>query len=151
MRLSLLGNVALLQLTNILRDVKQDAEQGRIYLPAEDFAKAGYTVAELQGGVRNEGFARLMQMEIARAETYYDQAKKLTEYLDPAGQKICGAMVGTYHGLLEKMKHAESRVFDERVRLGKVRKLRIALQWLLSRPQPTLVESSSKRSSGAHS
>ena len=62
-----------LQLTNILRDLREDAAAGRIYLPLEDLRQCGYSIEQLQGGVTGAAFRRLMELEIGRAEQFYDR------------------------------------------------------------------------------
>jgi phytoene synthase len=71
------------QLTNILRDIGEDAARGRIYLPAEDLERFGVSAEDLRAGRRTEGFLRLMQFEAARARDYYDQSARLTELVHP--------------------------------------------------------------------
>src|SRR5438477_12816521 len=65
------------QLTNILRDVKEDAERDRIYLPQEDLRRFGVTEDDLKRGVVNANFRALMQFEAERAKDYYQQAHAL--------------------------------------------------------------------------
>ncbi len=122
------------QLTNILRDLKEDAAEDRVYLPLEDLRRCGYTVDELLRGVSNERFKKLMRFEIARAEQYYAEAAELEHWLEPDGKIIFGAMTGIYRGLLEEIKRHDADVFHYRVRLSTWRKLRIAGRWLLTRP-----------------
>lgn len=119
------------QLTNILRDLKEDAERGRVYLPAEDFRRFDYTPEELCRGVCDQRFAALMRFEIARAEEHYRRAAALEAYLDPTGRRMFGAMMGTYGGLLEEIRHLETGVLHQRARLSRWQKLRIAGRWLL--------------------
>ena len=64
-------------MTNILRDVKEDAERGRIYLPQEDLRRFGVSEQDLIGGNLNENFRALMTFETERAKTYYRQAHEL--------------------------------------------------------------------------
>ena len=137
------------QLTNILRDLKQDAEQGRIYLPREDFERVGYTAANLRRGVRNERFTELLRLEIGRAEASYREALELERYLDPAGRRVFGAMLTTYRGLLEKIKQPETDVLRERVRLSRWRKLQIVGRWLLLRPRLSLRDGATRPPPGA--
>jgi squalene synthase HpnC len=118
------------QLTNILRDLKQDAEQGRIYLPAEDFQRFDYSPDELRRGVRDERFAALMRFEIARAEEHYRRGAALQAYLNPAGRRVFGTMLATYGGLLERIRRMETEVLVSRARLSRWQKLRIAGRWL---------------------
>ena len=63
------------QLTNILRDVREDAENDRIYLPEEDLARFGVTPEDLRAGRKTEAFARMMDFEAARARRYYDESR----------------------------------------------------------------------------
>jgi squalene synthase HpnC len=126
------------QLTNILRDLRDDAEQGRIYLPKEDLDRANYSVEELRRGVVNERFAELLRFEISRTEDYYRRATELHQYLDPAGERMFGAMLNTYSGLLDKIKRPDTNILSRRVRLSRWRKLQIAGRSLLLRPRWTL-------------
>jgi phytoene synthase len=135
------------QLTNILRDLKEDAEQQRIYLPQEDFDRFGYRPEDLRRGARNERFVELMRFEIARAETYYRDAADLEKYLDSAGKRMFGAMITTYGGLLEKIKMLEGGVLDRRVRLSRWRKLRIAARWMLWPPHLSAAEATARTAS----
>lgn len=114
------------QLTNILRDLKEDAERGRVYLPLEDLEKFEYTVEDLMAGVRDERFRRLMDFEIERTEQFYQQGILLNRWLAPAGRPAFGAMVAIYHGLLTEIKRRDGDVFDTRVSLSGWKKLRIA-------------------------
>lgn len=124
------------QLTNILRDLKEDAERGRVYLPQEDLRRFGYTVEQLRRGEVNDAFRELMRFEIARAEEFYRAAAELPRWLDADGRAAFGAMTAIYRGLLEEIKRLDGDVFRRRVRLSAWRKLRIAGRWLLARPQP---------------
>jgi phytoene synthase len=128
------------QLTNILRDLKQDADAGRIYLPQEDFERVGYTAPELRRGVRDHRFAALMRLEIERTEAYYRRASELQNYLDSAGQRIFGAMFSTYRGLLEKIKKLDTAVLGERVQLTRLQKLRIIGRCCLFREKLNIAE-----------
>lgn len=124
------------QLTNILRDLGEDAARGRIYLPLEDLARFGYTEAELLAGRCTIRFRELVRFEIARAEQFYRQGAELAAYLAPPGRRIFAAMWSTYHGLLEKIKRHDGDVWTRRIRLGRWQKLRIAARALLARPGP---------------
>src|SRR5581483_6020340 len=67
------------QLTNILRDIREDAGLGRIYLPAEDLRRFGVQPEDLAAGVGGESFLRLMRFEAARARAYYDESLPLLD------------------------------------------------------------------------
>ena len=112
-----------LQLTNILRDVGEDASRGRIYLPREDLDQFGYTADDVRNGVVNESFIKLMQFEVDRAKQYYAAAERLFAFLDPPGKPILRAMVDIYSGLLHQIERNRFDVFSKRASLPKWRKL----------------------------
>jgi phytoene synthase len=114
------------QLTNILRDLREDALAGRVYLPAEDFERFGYSREDLRRGIADERFHRLMRFETERAEQYYRSAAALSNYLRPDGRRIYCAMFRTYHQLLEKIRRREGAVLEAPVRLAAWEKLRTA-------------------------
>jgi 15-cis-phytoene synthase len=120
-----------LQLTNIIRDLKSDATAGRIYLPLEDLHKCGYSEEELQKGVVNEAFYSLMAMEINRAEQFYREGCKLSDWLDRDGQRIFGLMISTYWQLLKKIAQQPECVFSGPVRLGNLQRLLLAASWAI--------------------
>ncbi|HVC98515.1 MAG TPA: phytoene/squalene synthase family protein [Pirellulales bacterium] len=128
------------QLTNILRDLKEDAALGRIYLPREDLRRFGYSADDLRRGNGDERFKQLMRFEIERAERLYQDASELQRWLEPDGKAVYGVMSGIYRGLLDEIKRLEGDVFSHRVRLSAWRKLRIAGRWMLSRPAGPLAE-----------
>ena len=122
------------QLTNILRDLKEDATTGRVYLPQEDLRRFGYTADDLRHGVRDGRFQALMRFEMARAEDFYREARQLEPHLSEEGRSVYGAMTAIYHGLLDEMQRRDGDVFTARVRLSTWRKLGIAMRWL---PRPS--------------
>jgi squalene synthase HpnD len=121
------------QLTNILRDLGEDAGRGRVYLPAEDLERFGYDVARLARGEQDECFRALMQFEVARARGFYDAARPLVALLQPAGRAVFLAMARTYRGLLDLIEERGYDVFSRRVRLGPWRKLWLVLSALPAR------------------
>ncbi|MAG92722.1 MAG: terpene synthase [Planctomycetaceae bacterium] len=110
------------QLTNILRDLGEDARMGRLYLPAEDLERFGYTLEDIRSGCRDERFARLMEFEVARAREYYAKAESLFEWLAPRGRPILRAMLRIYGGLLGKIERRGYDVYTHRVELARWRK-----------------------------
>jgi phytoene synthase len=118
-----------LQLTNILRDLSEDARRGRVYLPLEDLRACGYSAEELRGGVANRPFLRLMEMEIDRAEQFYREAAELPRSLHKDGHRIFGLMMETYHALLEAIRRRPGDVFAQRIRVSRWKKLSLALRW----------------------
>jgi phytoene synthase len=118
------------QLTNILRDLREDAERGRVYLPREDLERFGYREHELFRGERNESFRALMAFEAKRAYAYYETARPLGQFLRPAGRAVFLVMIRTYRGLLDRIVQSDFDVFGMRVRLSPWRKLWLAAQAL---------------------
>ena len=127
------------QLTNILRDVAEDARAGRVYLPAEDLHRFDLDAGDLLDGKIDERFTRLLEFEIKRAEDAYEQAAELLDYLTRDGRRVFAAMLATYRGLLEEVRGRGHKMYDHRVRLPWWRKLKIAAASIVA---PTSVVSS---------
>jgi len=123
------------QMTNILRDVSEDAARGRIYLPQEDLARFGVTAEAIRRGVVDDSWRALMQFQAERIETFYQQARELTPHLEPDGVRIYGAMTDIYYGLFQEIRRRDGDVFSSRVRLSRWRKLAILVSHWLSRPR----------------
>ena len=115
------------QLTNILRDLGEDAAMGRIYLPQEDLRRFDYHPTDIQRHLRDERFRELMQFQVARAREYYDQAGGLFDHLNATGRPIYAAMLRIYGGLLDEIERRDYDIYSERVRLPRWRKLWISL------------------------
>ncbi len=114
---------AALQLTNILRDIGEDATLGRVYLPREDLDRFGYAVVDLRNDRINNEFRELMKFQADRAKLHYAQAEQLFEYLEPAGKPILRAMLDIYGGLLREIERRNFDVFSKRISLPKWKKL----------------------------
>lgn len=108
------------QLTNILRDIPEDLARGRLYLPADDLAAYGCSVADLERGRIGVGFAELAAFEVARAASYFEQARELDAQLSTDGRMVFRAMFGVYRGLLDGVRRAGLRIFTEKVRPSKM-------------------------------
>ncbi len=119
------------QLTNILRDLGEDAGRGRVYLPRQDLERFGYNEEGLRRGVRDDRFRALMRFEAERAADYYRQAEPLAGLLRPAGRAVFVTMLRTYRGLLNEIVRRDYDVFSRRVRLSRLYKL-----WLAARALP---------------
>lgn len=118
------------QLTNILRDVKEDAGLGRLYLPGEDLRRFGVQEADVMNHRATPQFFELMKFEAARARDYYAKARPLLEMIDPDSRATLAVMMAIYGGILDKIQRVQYRVFDERVRLSTLEKLLIvAKHW----------------------
>ncbi|HWP85057.1 MAG TPA: phytoene/squalene synthase family protein [Terriglobia bacterium] len=97
------------QLTNILRDVRQDAAAGRIYLPLEDLERFGCAPEQLAAGRWNAGHAELMRHEIARARQYYREAAPLVEMVEPESRAALWTLVSIYRGVLRAVEREVER------------------------------------------
>jgi len=115
-----------LQLTNILRDVGQDArDNGRIYLPLEDLHRHGVTEEQVLAGRHDEKFAALMQSEYELARRYYELAAGHIPKQDERALIAARMMAQVYGEILEKIRASGFRVLDRRVRLHPLRKAMI--------------------------
>lgn len=119
------------QLTNILRDLREDAAMRRVYLPEEDMEACGYTMAHLRHGVTNVGFVRLIGLEIQRARHYFHEGAHLYDWLEPAGRRIFGMMMHVYGRLLVEIERRPEELLTHRIRLSRWQKLGIATRWFL--------------------
>jgi 15-cis-phytoene synthase len=106
------------QLTNILRDIREDAERGRVYIPAEDLRRFGVSEDDLRAGRRDEPFLRLMRFEAARARAYYDESAPLLDLIHPRSRSSLQALIAIYSRLLDRIEGTNYDVFTRRVRLS---------------------------------
>ena len=120
------------QLTNILRDIREDAERGRIYLPAEDLERFGVSAEDLRTGKRSPEFLALMQFEAARARSYYDESRPLLELIHPRSRSSLWALISIYSNLLDRIVEKNYDVFTRRVRLSLFEKSWIVVRALSS-------------------
>lgn len=118
------------QLTNILRDLGEDAARDRVYLPQEDLDRFGYRVDQLRRGERDTAFRTLMQYQVERARAYYDGGWRLLPRLSEAGRAVFLMMARTYRGLLSEIENRDYDVFSSRVRVPMWKKLLFALSAL---------------------
>jgi 15-cis-phytoene synthase len=116
------------QLTNILRDVREDAEHGRVYLPAEDLERFGVRQEELSGGALSLALRSLLAFEADRAREYYREAQPLTNMVDRRSRASLKALIGIYSRLLERISNSGYEVLGERVRVPAWEKI-----WILAR------------------
>jgi len=123
-----------LQLTNILRDLKEDTARGRIYIPIEDLERFGYTERELRDNLYNAPFIELMKFEHSRARTYFAKAAGSLPEMDRHSMFAAEIMGTIYKELLDQMPAVQFDVFRNRLTVSKSRRLQIALSiWLKSK------------------
>jgi 15-cis-phytoene synthase len=121
------------QLTNIIRDVKEDAAMGRVYLPQEDLAEFGLSPAELLSTPDPARFRPLLAMEADRAREFYEAGNQLGAYISEDSQPALWVLVNIYRKLLEKIAERQYDVFSDKVRLTVSEKLRILGKGVLQR------------------
>ena len=121
-----------LQLTNILRDIREDHQNGRVYLPAEDLAKFS---VDLGGTTPPDppGFARLVEFEAERARDWYATGWRLLPMLDRRSAACTGAMAGIYRQLLERIAAEPAEVLRRRMSLSGREKAIVAVKALAGR------------------
>jgi 15-cis-phytoene synthase len=115
------------QLTNILRDVREDDGLGRRYLPAEDLQRFGVTKLTEP----TENFTRLMEFEAARARRYYDESAPLIQMVHKRSRGSLWALITIYSRLLDRIRKVNYDVLSQRIRLSTAQKSWIVLQALV--------------------
>jgi phytoene synthase len=121
------------QLTNIIRDVGEDARRDRVYLPAEELARFGVDAQQILEGRASAGFTDLMRFQAARARSFYDLAHSKLAPEDRPNQRAGLIMAALYRTLLDEIERDGFRVLDRRVALTPLRKLWIAWKtWVAS-------------------
>jgi phytoene synthase len=122
-----------LQLTNILRDVREDARGGRVYLPVQDLERFGVAAPELIAGRPSDRVRALLAFEGRRAYAYYSQAGPLVHLVAPVGRPVLRAIVGIYRALLDEIARRDYDVLAARVTVPAWQKTTIALRALAGR------------------
>lgn len=122
-----------LQLTNIMRDVREDLENGgRIYLPLQDLDLFDYTEQDLQARVYDARFVAMMSMQARRAEALYEKAARCLTQLDHKLLVASEIMREIYSGVLLLMREDQFHVFEKRYRLSKLQKIAIFTRHMIS-------------------
>jgi phytoene synthase len=119
------------QLTNILRDVREDAALGRVYLPAEDLARFGVSVEDLKSANRTEKFGRLMGFELERARDFYRQSAPLVGMVQDDSHRSLWALIAIYSRLLDHIAASPYDVLRRRISLSTAEKMWIVLRALV--------------------
>jgi phytoene synthase len=121
------------QMTNILRDIREDAGLGRIYLPAEDLARFGVSEQDLRAGLRTPEFIALMDFEAGRARGYYQESQPLVEMVDRCSRASLRALMTIYSRLLDRIERSNYDVFAQRISLPAWEKSMIVLRGIIGR------------------
>ena len=119
------------QLTNILRDVREDAGMGRIYLPKEDLDAFGYSEDDIRRGLFNDTFRRLMAFQVDRARGFYKEALPLLPLVYASSRACLAAMIGIYRQCLEEIPRRQFDVYSRRIGLSAWKKVAITVRALL--------------------
>jgi 15-cis-phytoene synthase len=114
------------QLTNIVRDVGEDARRGRIYLPLDEMARHGVTVEDIAAARETDAFRRLIEFQIDRALDYYRRAFDALPPVDRRAQRAGLVMAAIYRTLIDEIRADSCRVLTQRIKLTPLRKLWIA-------------------------
>lgn len=114
------------QLTNILRDVREDAQRGRFYIPDDEMAQFGVTHEDVIEGRMHDGLRQLLAMQAERAESYYERAFARLPEADRFAQRSGVIMAAIYHRLLERITELDYPVLQQRVTLSPLKKLWLA-------------------------
>ncbi len=113
------------QLTNIIRDVKEDAEMGRVYLPKEDLARFGVEASLLANAAASASLRPVLEFEAARAREFYRAADELLPLVDEDSRPALWTLVEIYRRLLEKIATGNYDVYSGRIRLSTAEKVAV--------------------------
>jgi phytoene synthase len=116
-----------LQLTNILRDIKKDAEKGRIYLPKEDLEKFNYHESDIFNNTYNENFQKMMKYQVERAREYFNTATDCLNREDKKAMFAARAMQHIYYRMLNKIVDADYDVYNNKIKISTAKKVGISL------------------------
>ena len=120
-----------LQITNILRDVREDAQLGRIYIPAEDLARFGVAERDLLEGRTSAGWRALVAFEILRAQELFERGLRVVDHIPWRAGVCVQTMAGIYHRILDKIARDPELPLRARASLSRIEKLRVVLEsWL---------------------
>ncbi len=119
------------QLSNFLRDVGEDLQRGRVYLPAEDLAAFDVTREHLEHGVVDGPVRRLLAFEVARTREIYRSAAHGVRLLHPTSRPCIETALALYGGILDEIEAADYQVLGQRVSVGKAARARVAVPGLL--------------------
>jgi 15-cis-phytoene synthase len=111
------------QLTNIIRDVREDAHLGRIYLPMEDLRRFSVPVEQLKEGMEDDRFRDFIRYEAERARQYYEESAGLSEMIQPGSRRSLWALRAIYQRLLSRIESANYAVLSSRINVPAPSKL----------------------------
>ena len=123
-----------MQLTNIIRDVREDWNMGRVYLPQDEMARFGYTEEQLAAGIHNDAFVELLRFQGQRARSYFRSGFRLLPYLSRRSRACPAALGAIYSRVLDRIEDSGYDVLNgQRIALSGSEKARIAARaWAAS-------------------
>ena len=112
-----------MQLTNIIRDMREDSLRGRIYLPLDELGRFGYTEQDLERGVVNEPFRQLMRYQAFRAREHFERGRRIVPLLSADSRACLALLHGVYSSILDRIEASGFDVYSRRVGLPTLEKL----------------------------
>ena len=112
-----------MQLTNIIRDVREDSLRGRIYVPLDELERFGYTERDLERGVMNEPFRQLMRFQADRAREHFERGRRIVPLLSADSRACLALLHGVYSSILDRIEESGFDVYSRRVGLPTREKL----------------------------
>ena len=120
-----------MQLTNIMRDLQEDSERDRIYIPQDEMAQFGYKETDMLKGQINDNFRQLMQFQVERARSYFDSGINLLDFLQDDAIGCTAILHKLYSRILDRIEKKEYDVFSNRVSLTGFEKIMIMSRFFL--------------------
>jgi len=120
------------QLTNILRDLKEDSLRNRVYIPQEDFERFGYSETSLKEGNMNAACIEMITFEITRAKNYFEKGKQLIPKVHRDCRTALRTLIHIYEGLLHKLEMNKNEILKKRITLSIFEKIKILVMSFLS-------------------
>jgi phytoene synthase len=118
-----------MQLTNILRDIREDWQRDRLYLPFDELEKFGLNTEDIALERMTDAFRAMMRFQIGRARAYYSYAESSIAALPNDGSRFCARLMSTIYGaILDEIERADYQVYRGRLRVSFARKLRLAVK-----------------------
>lgn len=124
-----------MQITNILRDVNEDFQRNRVYIPKEDWLDRGLDLDCQIEPFDDDLWKDLIQFECRRAQNLFHSALDLQKFLDRSGQKIFRGMIGRYWAILKKVRRDPVKILRERIELTSFEKMKLNAQAILGFPR----------------
>ena len=123
-----------MQLTNILRDIKEDAGRDRVYIPQDELRRFEVSETDLTNGVVTGPYRELMRFQVGRAREFFDSGRKLIPLLEPDARACTAVLIGVYSSILDRIEASDYDVFSRSVSLSTGEKLMtMAKLWAISR------------------